>query len=46
MAVVSLVALLCILFALAWYTRQTPIELAPYLLCAVGLILYGLAFLT
>lgn len=44
MAVVSLVALLCILFALAWYTRQTPIELAPYLLCAVGLILYGLAF--
>ncbi len=44
MAIVSLLGLFCILFALAWHTRQTPVELAPYLLCAIGLVLYVLAF--
>ena len=44
MAVLSLFAALLILFALAWRTRQTLLEIAPYLLCAMGLALYGLAF--
>lgn len=44
MAVLSLLGLLCLLFALAWATRQTMIELAPYLLCGMGLALYVLAF--
>ena len=44
MAVAALAALLCALFALAWRTRQTMVELAPYGLCAMGLVLYVLAF--
>ena len=44
MAVISLAALAVILFAAAWRTRQTAIELAAYLLCAMGLVLYVLAF--
>ena len=44
MAVFSLLGLFCALFALAWRTGRRPVELAPYLLCAIGLILYVLAF--
>ena len=44
MAVLSLFGLLCALFALSWRTRQTLVEIAPYSLCAIGLVLYFLAF--
>lgn len=44
MALLSLIALFCVLFALAWRTRRTMVEIAPYGLCAIGLILYVLAF--
>lgn len=44
MAAASVLALFCLLFALAWRTRRTPVEIAPYLLCAMGLVLYVLAF--
>lgn len=44
MVALSLLGLACVLLTLGWYTRQTPVELAPYLLCAMGLVLYVLAF--
>ena len=44
MAILSILALFCVLFVLAWRTQQKPIEIAPYFICAIGLVLYVLGF--
>lgn len=44
-ALLTAAALLCVAFALAWRFGDTLPGVAPTVVCGVGLVLYGLAFL-
>ena len=44
-SILTLLAALCIVFALAWRFDDTIMGTAPIVLCAMGLVLYPLAFM-
>lgn len=44
MGIITFLAFICIVFVLAWHFRETALGVLPFAVCAVGLVLYALAF--
>ncbi len=44
MSILTVLALLCIVFVLAWRFQDTVLGILPFVLCSMGLLLYILAF--